>query len=183
VSTTSPRTESLGHNQAKDCSMAGRVVPSAGRAGAGRARPDRAGVRRAQPGRCQPGSGMARSGRHRTGPGVAKVAAAVHVEVMWERERSRRKKGWAWVLYPPMFIGPTHQLMNISGLAYVAAMAPYVRRQPDEHKLHTSVFKPMNVIWNMNIGPNEHKKTIEWIPFSGSVSKNLVVMMLNSCKG
>jgi hypothetical protein len=45
-----------------------------------------------------------------------------------------------------MFIGPTHQPMNISGLAYVAAMAPYVRQQPDEHKLHTSVFKPMNVI-------------------------------------
>jgi hypothetical protein len=26
-----------------------------------------------------------------------------------------------------MFVGPTHQSMNISGLAYVATMVPYVR--------------------------------------------------------
>jgi hypothetical protein len=46
------------------------------------------------------------------------------MEVMRERERSGRKKGQAWVLYPLMFIGPTHQPMNISGLAYVAAVVP-----------------------------------------------------------
>jgi hypothetical protein len=55
------------------------------------------------------------------------------------RERSRRKKGQARVLYPLMFIRPTHQPTNISGLAYVVAMAPCVRRPPDEHKLRTSV--------------------------------------------
>jgi hypothetical protein len=38
--------------------------------------------------------------------------------------------------------------------------------------LRTSVFKPTNVIQNMNVGPNEHKKTDERMPFSCSVSKN-----------
>jgi hypothetical protein len=74
-----------------------------------------------------------------------------------ERERGGRKKGRDWVLYPLMFVGPTHQPMNISGLAYVVAMAPYVCQPPDEHKLHTSVFKPMNVIQNMNVGPTNIK--------------------------
>jgi hypothetical protein len=68
------------------------------------------------------------------------------VEAMRERERSGRQKGWAWVLYPLMFIGLTHQPMNISGLAYVAALVPYVRRPPDEYKLRTLVFKPMSII-------------------------------------
>jgi hypothetical protein len=40
------------------------------------------------------------------------------------REKSGRKKGRARVLYPLMFIGPTHQPTNISGLAYVAAVTP-----------------------------------------------------------
>jgi hypothetical protein len=45
-------------------------------------------------------------------------------------------------------------------VAYVAAVAP------DEHKLGTLVFKPMNVIQNMNVGSDEHKKTDERMPFS-----------------
>jgi hypothetical protein len=57
-----------------------------------------------------------------------------------------------------MFIGPTHQLTTISGLAYMAAVVPYVRWPPYEHKLRTSVFKLMNIIQNMNVGPDEHKK-------------------------
>jgi hypothetical protein len=55
------------------------------------------------------------------------------------RERSGRKKGWARVLYPLMLVGPTDQPANIGGLAYMAAMAPYVRWASDEHKLRMSV--------------------------------------------
>jgi hypothetical protein len=54
-----------------------------------------------------------------------------------ERGRSGRKKGWGRV-YSLMFVRPTHQPTNISGLAYVVAVELYVRRSPDEHKLHTS---------------------------------------------
>jgi hypothetical protein len=54
------------------------------------------------------------------------------------RERSGRKKGQGRV-YSLMFIGPTDPLTNISGLAYVAAVTPYVRRRPDEHKLYILV--------------------------------------------
>jgi hypothetical protein len=64
-----------------------------------------------------------------------------------------------------MFVGPTHQLTTISTLAYVAAVVPYVRWPPYEHKLRTSVFKLTNVIQNMNVGPDEHKKTDERMPF------------------
>jgi hypothetical protein len=53
---------------------------------------------------------------------MAGAAAAVPVEAMRERERSERKKGWAQVLYPLMFVEPTHQSMNISGLVYMAAV-------------------------------------------------------------
>jgi hypothetical protein len=63
-----------------------------------------------------------------------------------ERERSGRKKEQIQVLYPLMFVGPTHQPTNISELAYVVAVVSYVRRPLDEHKLRTSVFKPMNII-------------------------------------
>jgi hypothetical protein len=42
------------------------------------------------------------------------------------RERSGRKKGRGHVLYPVMFVGLTHQPTNISRLAYVAAVVPYV---------------------------------------------------------
>jgi hypothetical protein len=42
------------------------------------------------------------------------------------RERSRKKKGRGHVLYPLMFVGLTHQPTNISRLAYVAAVVPYV---------------------------------------------------------
>jgi hypothetical protein len=38
-----------------------------------------------------------------------------------------------------MFIGPTHLPMTISRLAYMVAMAPYVRRPPDDYMLRTSV--------------------------------------------
>jgi hypothetical protein len=55
-----------------------------------------------------------------------------------ERERSERKKGRVQIIYLLMFVGPTHQQMTISGLAYVAAVTPYVHRPPDEHKLRTS---------------------------------------------
>jgi hypothetical protein len=44
------------------------------------------------------------------------------------RESEKREKERAGrILYPLMFIGPTHQPTNISRVAYVAAMVPYVR--------------------------------------------------------
>jgi hypothetical protein len=55
------------------------------------------------------------------------VAAEARVEAMRERARSGRKKGRGRILYLLMFIGPTHQPTNISRVAYVAAMVPYVR--------------------------------------------------------
>jgi hypothetical protein len=88
-----------------------------------------------------------RSGATNTGPGSATARGAVGggggahcytVRGRDARERSGRNKGRGWV-YSLMFVGLTHQPMNISGLAYVAAVAPYVSRPPDEHKLHTSV--------------------------------------------
>jgi hypothetical protein len=82
----------------------------------GRARPDKAGVRRGRP------------GWHRLGSGAASAGAGAVARGSDMRERSGKKKGRACVLYPLMFIGPTHQSMNISGLTYVAAVAPYVRR-------------------------------------------------------
>jgi hypothetical protein len=39
----------------------------------------------------------------------------------------------------------------------------------DVHKLCTSVFKPRNIFLVMNIGPEEHKKAEERMPFSCSV--------------
>jgi hypothetical protein len=36
----------------------------------------------------------------------------------------------------------------------------------EEHKLDTSVFKLRNIISNMNVVPEEHKKTEEQISFS-----------------
>jgi hypothetical protein len=83
-----------------------------------------------------------------------------------ERERSRRKKGRAWVLYPLMFVGLTLQPTTISGLAYMVTVVPCVRQPPDKHKLRSSVFKPTNVIRNMNVGPDEYKKLDERMPFS-----------------
>jgi hypothetical protein len=80
-----------------------------------------------------------------------------------------------------MFIGPTHQPMNIIGLAYVAAVAPYVRRVrrvADEHKLHMSVEKPTNVIWNINVGPNEYKKNWQTNAFFCSVMITRVTIQL-----
>jgi hypothetical protein len=68
-----------------------------------------------------------------------------------------------------MSVEPTHQPTTIRELAYMAAVAPYVHRPPDEHKLRTLVFKPTNVTRNMNVGPDEHKKTDERMPFSCSV--------------
>jgi hypothetical protein len=53
-----------------------------------------------------------------------------------ERESRRKRAGPGMLAYVHR---PTHQPTNISGLAYVVAVAPYVRRPPDEHKLHTSV--------------------------------------------
>jgi hypothetical protein len=101
----------------------------------------------------------------------------VHVEAMREREKSGRKKGWARVLYPLMFIRPIHQLTTISGLAYMAAVAPYVRRPPDEHKLRMLVFKPMNVIRNMNVGPENIKKSMNECLFP-VVSRGLVYVLV-----
>jgi hypothetical protein len=86
------------------------------------------------------------AGRCGLGPHVVGAAAVVLVEAMRERERSGRKKERIQVLYPLMFVGPTHQPTNISELAYVVAVVSYVRRPLDEHKLHTSIFKPMNII-------------------------------------
>jgi hypothetical protein len=106
-------------------------------------------------GQVGPGSGMARQGRHRRGRaglgGAVRGAAGAGEAVRGAlgdgddacgsntRERSERKKGRGWVLYPLMFIGPTHQPTNISRLTYVTAVVPYVRQPPDEHKLYTSV--------------------------------------------
>jgi hypothetical protein len=48
------------------------------------------------------------------------------------REREKHEKERAGqVLYPLMFIGPTHQPTNISRLAYATAVVPYVHRPPD----------------------------------------------------
>jgi hypothetical protein len=105
---------------------------------------------------------VARQGRHHRGragqsgappgPGGVRLGRGGAVEVVRgalgdgdgvcgsnARERSGRKKGRGRVLYLLMFGGLTHQPMNISRLAYVAAVAPYVHWPPDEHKLHTSV--------------------------------------------
>jgi hypothetical protein len=106
--------------------------------GSGAARQDQGGAGgvehgRAGPGQHQPGRSRARSG---WGDSVRRTCGGGGTLV---RERSRRKKGRARVLYPLMFVRPTHQPTNISGLAYVAAVAPYDRRPPDEHKLRTSV--------------------------------------------
>jgi hypothetical protein len=87
------------------------------------------------------------SGTAGTGPDVATARGAVGgsggtrrytMRGRDARERSERKKGWDRV-YSLMFVGSTHQPMNISGLTYVAAVASYVRRPADEHKLHMSV--------------------------------------------
>jgi hypothetical protein len=111
--------------------------------------------------RCGPGQGVAGA--------AARADLAGSARVRCEREKSGRKKGRARVLYPLMFIGPTLQLMTIGGLAYVVAVTPYVRRPPDEHKLRTSVLKPTNIIQNINVGPDEYKKTDEQMPFFCSV--------------
>jgi hypothetical protein len=69
---------------------------------------------------------------------VARVAIQ-HVEEMQESEREKageKRAGSGMLAYVHR---PTHQPTNISRLAYVVAVAPYVRRPPDEHKLHTSV--------------------------------------------
>jgi hypothetical protein len=72
-------------------------------------------------GRCSARATGAASARARwCGPGPGVAGAVARVEGMRERERSRRKKGQAWVLYSLMFVGLTHQPTNISGLAYVA---------------------------------------------------------------
>jgi hypothetical protein len=112
-----------------------------GIAGAGRGSPGRRRGRRVRP---VPGGAV--QGATRAGRGVAGAGEAVRGALGGgdnacgnnARERSGSKKGRGRVLYSLMFIGPTHQPMNISRLAYVAAMVPYICR-PDEHKLHTSV--------------------------------------------
>jgi hypothetical protein len=99
------------------------------------------------------------SGATNVGPGVAAARGAVGsggarrytVCGRDARERSGRKKGQGQI-YSLMFVKPTHQPTNISKLAYVAT---------DEHKLHTSILKPTNVIRNINVGPDEYKKTDE----------------------
>jgi hypothetical protein len=110
----------------------------AGRAGAGQPRSGRTGV-----GRGTTGATLAWPGGGRLGPGRQckedLAVATTHVEAMRERERSGRKKWWGRVLYPLIFVEPTHQPTNISRLVYMVVVVPYVRRPPDEHKLHTSV--------------------------------------------
>jgi hypothetical protein len=92
-------------------------------------------------------AGEARVGRHRCGAGCSGSASSscgggdarrYTAHGRDARERSGRKKGRGRV-YSLMVVGPTHQPTNISELAYVAAVLPYVRWPPDEHKLHTSV--------------------------------------------
>jgi hypothetical protein len=61
-----------------------------------------------------------------------------------------------------------------------AAVTPYICRprvRPDEHKLRTSVSKPMNVIRNTNVSPDEHKKTDEQCLFP-IVKNNLGYFLL-----
>jgi hypothetical protein len=106
--------------------------------GAGRARPRRFGA--------GPGSGVARvrlgSGATGAGPGAAVAQGAVggggdarcSAWKRCERERSERKKGRDRI-YSLMFVRLTHQPMNISGLAYVVAVVPYVYQSLEEHRL------------------------------------------------
>jgi hypothetical protein len=95
-------------------------------------------------------AGRLGSGATGAGPGAAEARGAVggsggtrryttRGRDAREREKAREKRAGQGRVCSLMFIGPTHQPTNISGLAYVAAVVPYVRRPPDEHKLHTSV--------------------------------------------
>jgi hypothetical protein len=138
--------------QGRGPARAGAASVGVGR-GATRAAPARAG-------RCSPGQGVAGA--------VARADLAAAARVRCERERSGRKKGQARVLYPLMFVRPTLQPTTISRLAYVTAVAPYVHRPPDKHKLRTSVLKPTNVFQNMDVDPDEYEKTDERMPFSCS---------------
>jgi hypothetical protein len=130
----------------------GRCWP--GQAGEASGRAERVERGQGGPGRVQgqawPGwhrPGRLGSGTAGTGPDVATARGAVGgsggarrytMRGRDVRERSERKKGRDRV-YSLMFVGSTHQPMNISGLTYVAAVACYVRRPADEHKLHMSV--------------------------------------------
>jgi hypothetical protein len=120
-----------GSGTAKEApARAERVGHDRGRLGSGTAR--EAPARRSGSSAAEAGSGCGGSAsswwrRQRTSQRVEEM-----------RERSGRKKGQGRV-YSLMFVGPTDPLTNISRLAYVAAVAPYVRRRPDEHKLYTSV--------------------------------------------
>jgi hypothetical protein len=177
---TSPSTKSLGRNQAEEWSTASREAPAGprwvghgqtgpgsdtrnrGSGGRGWARRDQGGASWGWAVWSGAGHGWGSSARRLGGGGP-------HAWKRCERERSGRKKGRGRVLYPLMFIGSTHQPTTISGLAYVVTVAPYVCLPPDEHKLRMSVFKPTNIIRNMNVGPDEHEKTNERMPFSCSV--------------
>jgi hypothetical protein len=109
-----------------------------------------------RPGRRRPGrggSGRTGVGRDATGAAPPRLGGAVRGEAgatvrgalgggargSGARERCWRKKGRGRVLYSLMFVGPTHQLTNISRLAYMTVVAPYVRRLLDEYMLHTSI--------------------------------------------
>jgi hypothetical protein len=98
----------------------------------GRARPSRTGAAPVGAGWGGPGPGVAE------GDNVRRTCGGSDARGSDERERSGRKKERTQVLYLLMFIRLTHQPTNISGLSYVAAVVPYVRRPPDEHKLPTS---------------------------------------------
>jgi hypothetical protein len=128
------RAERVGHGRGRLGSGAVREAPArrsgstTGEAGVGR--------------RCR-GAGCGGSARSSCGGGGARRYTTRGKRCV--RERSGRKKGRDRV-YSLMFVGPTHQPMNISGLAYVAVVVAYVHRAPDEHKLHMLVLKPKNII-------------------------------------
>jgi hypothetical protein len=108
-----------------------------GSAGRGQAQPSRTRAAPARIGRDRGWAGRSGAGCGRGGSTMRTCGGGARGSDA--RERSWRKKRQAQVLYPLMFVRPTHQPMNLSGLADVAVVAPYVYRPPDEHKLCMSV--------------------------------------------
>jgi hypothetical protein len=85
--------------------------------------------RQSEAGRGRPGRGQGRAWRGRQCEEHLAVVAT-RVEAMREREKHEKERV-GQVLYPLMFVGPTHQPTNISRLAYATVVVPYVHRPPD----------------------------------------------------
>jgi hypothetical protein len=86
------------------------------------------------------GRGSPRHRRGRADPGRQceehLATATARVEAMREREVGEKRAGPGTI---PAYVRRADTSADVSRLAYMAAVAPYVRQPPDEHKLHTSV--------------------------------------------